>query len=211
SFALGAFLAGMLIAETEFRYEVEEDIKPFRDVLLGLFFVTVGMYLDLRVVGANLGWVALLLVVPVLAKLLLIVVLARVFGAPLGTALRTGFFLAQAGEFAIVMLALASDLSVLDATFVQLALAAMVLSLLAAPLLIQFAEPLVRKLTANDWLARAALVTEIAAKTMTRKEHVIICGFGRSGQNLARLLEKEGIAFIALDADPERVRESAAE
>jgi len=211
SFALGAFLAGMLIAETEFRYEVEEDIKPFRDVLLGLFFVTVGMYLDLRVVGANLGWVALLLVGPVGAKLVLIVILARIFGSPPGTALRTGFYLAQAGEFGIVLLALAADLTVLEATFVQLVLAAMVLSMLAAPLMIQFAEPLVRKFTANDWLARAALVTQIAARTMARKEHVIICGFGRSGQNLARLLEKEGIAFIALDADPDRVRESAAE
>jgi K+:H+ antiporter len=211
SFALGAFLAGMLIAETEFRYEVEQDIKPFRDVLLGLFFVTVGMYLDLRVVGAKLGWVLLLLIGPVLAKLVLTVILARIFGAPTGTALRTGFYLAQAGEFAIVMLALAADLSILDTTFVQLLLAAMVLSMLSAPLLIQVAEPLVRRLTANDWLARAALVTQIAARTMTRKEHVIICGFGRSGQNLARLLEKEGVPFIALDTDPDRVRESAAE
>jgi K+:H+ antiporter len=211
SFALGAFLAGMLIAETEFRYEVEEDIKPFRDVLLGFFFVTVGMYLDIKVVGANLGWIALLLVVPVIAKLTLIVVLARIFGSPLGTALRTGFFLAQAGEFAIVMLALAADQSILESTFVQLVLAAMVLSMLIAPLLIQFAEPMVRRLTANDWLARAALVTQIAARTMARKEHVIICGFGRSGQNLARLLEREDISFIALDADPDRVRESAAE
>ncbi|HUH91923.1 MAG TPA: cation:proton antiporter [Casimicrobiaceae bacterium] len=211
SFALGAFLAGMLIAETEFRYEVEEDIKPFRDVLLGLFFVTVGMYLDLRVVGANLGWVALLLVGPVLAKLVLMVVLARVFGAPLGTALRTGFYLGQAGEFGIVMLALASELSVVGPTLVQLVLAAMVLSMLAAPLVIQFAEPLVRRLTANDWLARAAMVTDIAARTMTRREHVIICGFGRSGQNLARLLEREGISFIGLDADADRVRDVAAE
>src|SRR5437016_11678571 len=80
SLALGAFVAGMLIAETEFRYQVEEDIKPFRDVLLGLFFVTVGMYLDLRVVGANLGWVALLLIGPVLSKLILIAILARLFG-----------------------------------------------------------------------------------------------------------------------------------
>ena len=211
SFALGAFLAGMLIAETEFRYEVEEDIKPFRDVLLGLFFVTVGMYLDLRVVGANLGWIALMLVGGILMKLVIIVILARAFSSPLGEALRTGFYLAQAGEFALVMLALASGLQVLDPTLVQLAFAAMVLSMLAAPLVIQFAEPLVRRLTANDWLARAALVTQIAARTMARKEHVIICGFGRSGQNLARLLEKEGIAFMALDADPERVRESAAE
>src|SRR2546427_4184102 len=211
SFALGAFLAGMLIAETEYRYQVEEDIKPFRDVLLGLFFVTVGMYLDLRVVGAHLGWVALLLVGPVLAKLILIVVLARAFGAPLGAALRTGFYLAQAGEFAIVLLALASDLDVIEPTLAQLVLAAMVLSMLAAPVLIQFAEPLARRVTANDWLARAAQVTRIAARTMSRQEHVIICGFSRSGQNLARLLEKEDIAFIALENDPERVREAAAD
>jgi CPA2 family monovalent cation:H+ antiporter-2 len=211
SFALGAFLAGMLIAETEYRYQVEEDIKPFRDVLLGLFFVTVGMYLDLRVVGANLGWVALLFVGPVLSKLILIVILARLFGAPLGAALRTGFYLAQAGEFAIVLLALASDLAVIGSTFAQLLLAAMVLSMLSAPFLIQVAEPLARRFTADDWLARAAQVTQIAARTMARQEHVIICGFGRSGQNLARLLEKEDIALIALEADPERVREAAAD
>ena len=211
SFALGAFLAGMLIAETEYRYQVEEDIKPFRDVLLGLFFVTVGMYLDLRVVGANLGWVALLLVGPVLSKLILVAILARLFGAPLGAALRTGFYLAQAGEFAIVLLALASDIAVIDPTVAQLVLAAMVLSMLSAPLLIQVAAPLARRLTADDWLARAAQVTQIAARTMARQEHVIICGFGRSGQNLARLLEKEEISCIALDADPERVREAAAD
>jgi CPA2 family monovalent cation:H+ antiporter-2 len=211
SFALGAFLAGMLIAETEYRYQVEDDIKPFRDVLLGLFFVTVGMYLDPRAVGANLGWVLFLLVVPVLAKLVLVVVLSRVFRASLGTALRTGFYLAQAGEFAIVMLVLAVDLGIVEATFAQLIVAAMVLSMLTAPLLIQFAEPLARRFTANDWLARAAQVTQIAARTMARQEHVIICGFGRSGQNLARLLEKEEIPFIALDADSQRVREAAAD
>jgi CPA2 family monovalent cation:H+ antiporter-2 len=211
SFALGAFLAGMLIAETEYRYQVEEDIKPFRDVLLGLFFVTVGMYLDLWRVGANLGWVLLLLIVPVVAKLVLVVILARIFRAPLGVALRTGFYLAQAGEFAIVMLALAVDLAIVAPEFAQLVVAAMVLSMLAAPLLIQVAEPLARRLSANDWLARAAQVTQIAARTMARQEHVIICGFGRSGQNLARLLEKEEIPFIALEVDPQRVREAAAD
>jgi CPA2 family monovalent cation:H+ antiporter-2 len=210
-FALGAFLAGMLIAETEYRYQVEEDIKPFRDVLLGLFFVTVGMDLDLKVVGANVGWVALLLVGAVSAKLVLVVVLARLFGAPLGGALRTGFYLAQAGEFAIVLLTLAGYFEIIAPTFAQLVLAAIVLSMLATPLLVQFAEPLVRRLTANDWLARAAQVTQIAARSMARQEHVIICGFGRSGQNLARLLDKEDISFIALDSDPQRVREAAAD
>ncbi len=208
SFALGAFLAGMLIAETEYRYQVEEDIKPFRDVLLGLFFVSVGMYLNLAVVAANLGWVLMLLFAPVLAKLVLIVILARAFRSPLAMALRTGFYLAQAGEFAIVLLALATDLHILDSTFPQLVLAAMVLSMLAAPFMIQMAEPLVRRMTANDWLARAAQVTQIAARTISRQEHVIICGYGRSGQNLARLLDAEGVPFLALDSDPQRVAEA---
>jgi CPA2 family monovalent cation:H+ antiporter-2 len=209
SLALGAFLAGMLIAETEYRYQVEEDIKPFRDVLLGLFFVTVGMALDPGIVARNLAWVLLLLVVPVAAKLVLIVVLSRVFGAPPGTSLRTGFYLAQAGEFALVLLAVASDLRLVPGTIAQIVLAAMVLSMLSAPLLIHFADPIVRKFTANDWLARAAQITEIAATTMARQNHVIVCGFGRSGQNLVRLLETEDIPFIALDSDPQRVREAA--
>ena len=209
SLALGAFLAGMLIAETEYRYQVEEDIKPFRDVLLGLFFVTVGMALDLSIVARNLPWVLLLLVVPVVAKLALIVALSRAFGAPPGTSLRTGFYLAQAGEFALVLLAVAVNLQLVSGTIAQVVLAAMVLSMLSAPLLIHFADPIVRKLTANDWLARAAQITRIAATTMARQNHVIVCGFGRSGQNLARLLETEEIPFIALDADPQRVREAA--
>jgi CPA2 family monovalent cation:H+ antiporter-2 len=209
SLALGAFLAGMLIAETEYRYQVEEDIKPFRDVLLGLFFITMGMSLDLAIVAASWGWVALLLVVPVLVKFALIVLLSRLFGAAPATAWRTGFHLAQAGEFALVMLALMRLHDLIDPRLAQLVLAAMVLSMLAAPLIIQFSEPIVRRLTANDWLARAAQVTQIAASTMARQDHVIICGFGRSGQNLARLLEAEDIPFIALDADPQRVREAA--
>ncbi|HQR11022.1 MAG TPA: monovalent cation:proton antiporter-2 (CPA2) family protein [Casimicrobiaceae bacterium] len=208
SLALGAFLAGMLIAETEYRYQVEEDIKPFRDVLLGLFFVTVGMALDLKVVMAQLGLVALLLVVPVIAKLVLIVALARAFGSPLSASLRTGFYLAQAGELALVMLALATQRALVPAELTQPVLAAMILSMLSAPVVIQYAEPIVRKLTANDWLARAAQVTQIAAKTMSRQDHVIVCGYGRSGQNLARLLEAEDISYVALDSDPERVREA---
>src|SRR6516165_5023321 len=211
SLALGAFLAGMLIAETEYRYQVEEDIKPFRDVLLGLFFVTVGMALDLRVVASNLQWVVALLIVPVLAKLVLIVALSRAFGQPLATALRTGFYLAQAGEFALVILAVAADLDLLPKTIAQVVLAAMVLSMLSAPLIIHYADRIVRRFTANDWLARAAQITRIAATTMARQNHVIVCGYGRSGQNLARLLDAEDIPFIALDSDPQRVREAAAD
>jgi len=211
SLALGAFLAGMLIAETEYRYQVEEDIKPFRDVLLGLFFVSVGMLLDLRVVAAHWVYVLVLLVAPVAGKLVLVVLLSRLFGAPLGTALRTGFYLAQAGEFALVMLALSVESGLIGPPLTQAVLAAMVLSMLTAPFIIHFVEPIVKKFTANDWLARAAQITRIAATTMARQDHVIICGYGRSGQNLARLLEAEDIPFIALDSDPQRVREAAGE
>ncbi|MEO8507998.1 MAG: monovalent cation:proton antiporter-2 (CPA2) family protein [Betaproteobacteria bacterium] len=211
SLALGAFLAGMLIAETEYRYQVEEDIKPFRDVLLGLFFITVGMALDMKVVLGNFGWVLLLVLVPVGAKLVLIVALARAFRAQLATALRVGFYLAQAGELALVMLALAFQNKILPENLLQPVLAAMIISMLLAPVVIEFGEPLVRKLTANDWLARAAQVTQIAARTMARQDHIIVCGYGRSGQNLARLLDAEQIAYIAMDSDPQRVREAAAD
>jgi CPA2 family monovalent cation:H+ antiporter-2 len=209
SLELGAFLAGMLIGETEFRYQVEEDIAPFRDVLLGLFFVTVGMALDLGVVASHAGWILVLLVASVALKLALISALARAFGSPTGTALRTGFYLAQAGELALVMLALASQSQIVGGALLQTVLAAMVLSMLAAPLIIQYTEPIVRRLTANDWLARAAQVTAIATHAMARQDHVIVCGYGRSGQNLARLLEAEDIAFVALDNDPYRVREAS--
>jgi CPA2 family monovalent cation:H+ antiporter-2 len=209
SLALGAFLAGMLISETEFRYQVEEDIKPFRDVLLGLFFITIGMMLDLHVDVARAVQILLMLVIPVAAKLALIFLLARAFGAPLATALREGFYLAQAGEFALVMLALAAANNVVSGDFAQVVLAAMILSMLTAPLLIHYSDRWVRKLTANDWLVRAAELTQVAARTMARQGHVIVCGFGRSGQNLTRLLDREDIAYLALDSDPQRVRDAA--
>jgi CPA2 family monovalent cation:H+ antiporter-2 len=209
SLALGAFLAGMLISETEFRYQVEEDIKPFRDVLLGLFFITIGMMLDVHTDMALIGETLVLLTVPVVVKLLLIVALARAFGAPLARALRTGFYLAQAGEFALVMLALATQNGLLSARFEQAVLAAVILSMLAAPIIIDQSNRIVRRLTANDWLARAAELTQLAATTMTRQDHVIVAGYGRSGQNLARILEREEIAYLALDSDPARVREAA--
>jgi monovalent cation:H+ antiporter-2, CPA2 family len=209
SLELGAFIAGMMIAETEFRYEVEEHVAPFRDVLLGLFFVTVGMSLDLHVVWAHFGLVLLLLLLPTIGKMLLVAGLARIFGAGRANAIRTGLYVAQAGELALVMLTLAYVNEVLDATTTQVVLAALVLSMLSGPLLIQLGDPLVKRFTANDWLARAAQITQIAARTMARQDHVIICGYGRSGQNLARLLEAEHILFIALDNDAQRVKEAA--
>ncbi|MGH8743718.1 MAG: monovalent cation:proton antiporter-2 (CPA2) family protein [Burkholderiales bacterium] len=210
SLALGAFLAGMLISETEYRYQVEDDIKPFRDVLLGLFFVTVGMLLDVGSVLEN--WLAVggLLVALVLLKIMLIAGLSRVFGSQPGIALRTAFCLAQAGEFGFVLLWQAGGLRLLDAEILQIVLAAMLLSMLAAPFIIERAEHLALHFSGAEWMNRATQLHHIAVQTLAADRHVIICGYGRSGQNLARILERENIPFIALDLDPQRVREAAA-
>ncbi len=210
SLALGAFLAGMLIAETEYRHQVEEDIKPFRDVLLGLFFITIGLLLDLRVVAGNLPLVLALLTGILLCKFLLVAALSRLFGGSPGTALRSGLGLAQAGEFGLVILANAGGLSVVPAHWMQPILAAMLLSMLLAPLIIQYSDPLVLRLARSEWMTRSLELHRIAVQSIAVEGHVVICGYGRTGQNLARLLEQEGIAYVALDLDPERVAEAAA-
>ncbi len=210
SLALGAFVAGMLISETEYRHQVEEDIKPFRDVLLGLFFITIGMLLDLPLVLQHWWLVLLLLIGPVLMKFGLITALAKFFGASTGVALRTGLGLAQAGEFGFVLLSQADDLKLLQPLLVQLILASMVLSMLVAPFLIAKADAIVLKLSANDWMVQSLALTRIASRSMTTSRHVIIAGFGRSGQNLARMLEEESIAYHALDLEPDRVSEAQA-
>lgn len=210
SLALGAFVAGMLISETEYKHQVEEDIKPFRDVLLGLFFVTIGMLLNVRLVLANWWIVLLLLVGPVLLKFALIAGLAKLFDTSTGVALRTGLALAQAGEFGFVLLNQAGGLRLMDPLVIQLILASMVLSMLAAPFIIAKSDAIVLKLSANEWMMQSLALTQIATRTMSTQKHVLIAGFGRSGQSLAKLLEEEGIAYHALDLDPDRVREAQA-
>jgi len=207
SLALGAFVAGMLIAETEFKHQVETDIRPFHDVLLGLFFVIVGTKLDPSLLIARWPLVLGLTLAPVLFKFLLVTLLARLFGAAQGTALRTGLYLAQAGEFGFVLLSLSKDL--VPVSLQGPVLASMVLSMLATPFIIMYSDRIVMRLSANDWLLQSVAMTTIAKRTINTEAHVIICGFGRSGQNLARLLEGEKIAYIALDLDPDRVRQAA--
>ena len=208
SLALGAFVAGMLISETEYRHQVEEDIKPFRDVLLGLFFITIGMLLNLRMVIDNFWMVLLLLTGPVLLKLVLITALAKAFGNSTSVALRTGLGLAQAGEFGFVLLNQAGGLQLVDPLLVQLILASMVISMLASPFILAKSDAIVMKFSANEWMMQSLALTQIAARTMTSKKHVIIAGFGRSGQSLARILAEENIDYHALDLDPDRVREA---
>ncbi|HAF44651.1 MAG TPA: potassium transporter [Gallionellaceae bacterium] len=209
SLALGAFVAGMLISETEYRYQVEEDIKPFRDVLLGLFFVTIGMMLDMNAVIAGWGWILLLLLIIIPFKAAVVALLVRSFAGEWGAALRTGLGLAQAGEFGFVLLTLAGDVHLLPDDVMQNVLAAMLISMLIAPFLIQHAEIIVRRLSPEEWMSRAMQMHQIAVSSMASNQHIIICGYGRSGQALAKFLGEEGISFIALDLDSRRVREAA--
>jgi len=209
SLVLGAFLAGMLISETEYRFQVEEDIKPYRDALLGLFFVSIGMSLDPRIVVAHAGLVAALFVALVGGKLALVAGLSKAFGTPTGTALRVALALAQGGEFGLVLLPLAALAGVLDAELAQIALAAMILSMLAAPLLITASDAIVMRVSRSEWMLRSLELHRIATQSMSVERHVIVLGYGRNGQRLARLLEAEGVRYVALDLDPERVREAA--
>jgi CPA2 family monovalent cation:H+ antiporter-2 len=210
SLALGAFIAGMLIAETEYKHQVETDIRPFHDVLLGLFFIAVGMKLDLQPVLQHWPLVLMLTVLPVLFKFALVTALARLFGAGPGVALRTGLYLAQAGEFGFVLLSLAIQRRLIPEALQAPVLASMVLSMLATPFLFLYSNRIVMRLSASDWLLQSVAMTTIAKRAINTEAHIIICGFGRSGQNLARLLEQEKIAHIALDLDPDRVRQAAA-
>jgi CPA2 family monovalent cation:H+ antiporter-2 len=209
SYALGAFIAGMLISETRYRYQVESDIAPFRDILLGLFFVTVGMLLDVHVLIAQIGWVLLLLVAFVLAKAIVVTQLARAFKHESGVAIRTGVMLAQAGEFSFVILAQGAENGLLGGQVLQLVLAASLLSMVLAPFIIQYNGQFATLFSRSYERKRVRWVQGIEHIGNQLNNHVIICGYGRSGQYLSRFLAQENIPFIALDIDPERVREAA--
>jgi CPA2 family monovalent cation:H+ antiporter-2 len=208
--ALGAFVAGMLISETEYRYQVEEDIKPFRDVLLGLFFVSTGMMLDPVAIWNDALRLAVLVFLLLAVKLLVAAALSRFLGSSPGTALRSGLWLCAAGEFGFVLVVRATDTALVDPVLIQPVLAAMVLSMIIAPLIVHFSDRLVLRFVASEWLTRSMQLTTIAARTVASEKHALLCGYGKTGQHLARFLETEKIGFMALDLDPERVREAAA-
>ncbi|GAB7127099.1 monovalent cation:proton antiporter family protein [Silvimonas sp. JCM 19000] len=210
SLALGAFLAGMLIAETQYRYQVEDDIRPFRDLLLGFFFITVGMNLDFSTLLQRWWLVLAVMILMGPVKMLLISGLARLFGNTPGTSLRTGFALGQGGEFAFVLLAVASTAGIVPPELHQATIAGVVLSMLATPFVIQHSDKLVLRFASSEWNNMAANLHLIAVRSMQAQGHVVLCGFGRSGQSLGRFLAQEEIPFFALDLDPERVREAGA-
>lgn len=207
SFALGAFLAGMMLAETEYRYQVEAGIRPFRDTLLGLFFVTIGMQLDVPELIAHLPVVLALLAGLLVVKAAIVMLAARPFAGQWFKALRSGIVLSPGGEFGFALIAMLLDNRLIGPGVMQPLLAAITLSMLTAPYLIRHNKRIARFLMRQAGPDRTGLERiEAANLALARREHVLLCGYGRVGQNVARVLEGEGFEFLAMELDPMRVR-----
>jgi len=208
SMALGAFLAGMLLGESHYRHQIEADIRPFRDILLGLFFVSVGMLIDLRLFASDglliLGLTLLLLCL----KGGLVAALVKLRGDSTETAWRTAFALAQGGEFFFALLSQLVLYKLLDAETVSVLLTVTFCSMLLTPLLLRGAPALAARMRAKE--QKPSATEEIAAAGAALQQHVLICGYGRVGQSIGRFLRLEGIPFLALDDDPVRVQEAVA-
>lgn len=212
SMALGAFLAGMMLGESRFRHQIESDIRPFRDLLLGLFFISIGLLLDLRmlvdhwllIIGLGLALVAV--------KFVLIAGMTRALGETRETALRTGLALAQGGEFFFALLALAARESIVPAHTASLLIAVTVVSMSLTPLLLRRSEAIAGWMLARapgkaePDEAEAAVPLHAACDSLSG--HVVILGYGRVGQTLARFLREEKIPFVALDTDVVRIQEA---
>ena len=211
SLALGAFVAGAILAESAYRPQIEADIRPFRDILLGLFFVTVGMYANPQLYLTHTAVILLGTLALILFKTLIVLLASRLLRAPLREALRTGLVLGQGGEFGLALLTLGLSHGYLTGTTAQIALNILVLSMIVSPLLVRYNAAIAARLSPDsvrpgediDTTALAIQESEVAG-------HVILAGYGRVGQNLARFLDEEGYPYIALDLDPKRVREAHA-
>lgn len=209
SLALGAFVGGMLISETIYRHQVEADIRPFRDILLGLFFVTVGMRLDLGFVFTHLHSLLLALLLLVGGKGIVVFVLARLARSTFDIALRTAAQLAQAGEFGLVLIGLAHSLKLIGTDVFQVTLSAMLISMFLAPFLIERAARLSGEMAKGDWAHKAKAIHDIAVAGFGLDQHVIICGFGRTGRLIGEFLADEKVPFLAIDVDPQQVKHAA--
>jgi len=207
SLALGGFLAGMMLAETEYRHQVEADIRPFRDILLGLFFITVGMLLNPATVARH--WLLLIVAVAglFLFKTALIAVLSRRLGSDQNAALRTGLVLAQGGEFGFALLSLGLAQHIMPPDLAEFGLAVIVVSMMLGPLSIRYNRLIAERLFPESEVEEHDLLQHDIGKHQVHLEnHVLIVGYGRVGQNVARFLEPEGFEFVALDLDPLRVK-----
>jgi CPA2 family monovalent cation:H+ antiporter-2 len=202
SMALGAFLAGLTLAGTEFRHQIEADVKPIRGILLGLFFISVGMLINPAVVAAQLPAILALVAALVAVKAAILVLLSRLAGVSWPLSVNVGLHLAEGGEFAFVLFSLAMTAGVIDADLGQVLLAAVALSMALTPLLA--AAGRVARTRLERGLQPGA--DAISIDTEHQSGHVIIGGFGRVGRTIARMLDEQDIAWVAIDHDASNIR-----
>ena len=207
SLALGAFLSGMMLAETEYRHQIEAVIRPFRDILLGIFFISVGMLLDVRILVSGIGVVSAMLLGLVVIKATVAALVARPFTTTRFKALRTGVVISIGGEFGVALCTITLQSGLLPAAIGQPLLVALVLSMVLSPAILNNNKRVARLLLRERGPPGTASEREEAATLdIAARDHVILCGFGRVGQNVARVLESQGFEYIALDLDPARIR-----
>jgi CPA2 family monovalent cation:H+ antiporter-2 len=209
SLALGAFLAGMMLSETEYKHQIEAEIRPFRDILMGIFFITVGTRLDISILPDIWFDVLRLVIVLVIGKGLIIAVLTRFFAADNTVSMRTGLVLAQGGEFGFALLTLALGSELLKLEESQAILAAIVISMVISPFLIKFNDKISRRFFRDTSLKeRYQEAHRFSIEVKEVENHVILCGYGRIGQNLGRFLRQQGIDYLALDVDPKIIKKA---
>jgi monovalent cation:H+ antiporter-2, CPA2 family len=208
SLALGAFLAGMMLAETEYRYQIESVIRPFRDILLGLFFISVGMLLDLHLLAYQFVLVSALLAGLLLIKAVIAALATRLFEASTFKAVRTGIVMSIGGEFGIALFTLVLQGGAVPLRIAQPLLVAVVLSMVLSPFVLANNARIARLVLRErrPELKPLAPAEYEPTGTIAQREHVILCGYGRVGQSVARVLESQGYEYIALDLDPARIR-----
>ncbi|MEM5550690.1 cation:proton antiporter [Pseudoalteromonas neustonica] len=206
SMALGAFLAGMMLGESQYRHQLEADIRPFRDILMGLFFVTVGMQLDILFVLGVWYWIIAALALMLVLKIGVITLLAQLMGERKQDAIAAGIMLWQMGEFGFVLIALASKHQLLALEHASFLIAIAVMSMGLTPYLIERTPWLLKqfgflKMPRNKW-------QQEPTSSILYRNHVVICGFSRVGQTIARFLKPEAIEYVAIERNPILVQET---
>jgi len=209
SMALGAFIAGMLLGESQYRRQLEADIRPFRDLLMGLFFISIGMLLDINLVMQYWWQVVLILVSVVLTKIVIVYGLLKLVGENIKIALSTAISLGQVGEFSFVLLALAVNYQLLDTEVSTVLVAVAVISMSMAPWLIRHSLNIAKKVSEIN-ATPSSESTEMVLPPSDEGDVVLILGFGRVGQTIARFLKTEAVPYMVLDIDPTRVTEAKA-
>jgi CPA2 family monovalent cation:H+ antiporter-2 len=205
--ALGAFLAGMLLGESHYRHQIEADIRPFRDILLGVFFVSIGMLIDLQLFVSHSLLIIGLTVGLMVIKGIVVALLVKWRGSDSETAWRSGLALAQGGEFCFALMAQMQQNSMMPEGLGNLLLAATFCSMLLTPLLLRAAPRIAAVLHRKP--NQEAQIEEISALNADLNQHVVICGYGRVGQSIGRFMRNAKQPYIALDNDPVRVQEAA--